>query len=239
MKRLNGRIAVITGGSKGIGKAIALALASEGCDIAISARTREGLRHAAAEIEKEGVRVLAETADVRNQRDVQAFAQKVEQTFGRPHFLINNAGIGLFSDVLKMSAEDFRAVMETNLFGVFYCTQAFLPGMIENQTGHIVNISSLAGKNNFAEGSAYCASKHALISFGECLMLEVRNHNIKVTTICPGTVQTDFGRRPSSEKSWALSSDDVSKTVLDVLTSSPGSLVSLLELRPLRPAKNS
>ena len=108
--------------------------------------------------------------------------------------------------------------------------------MIKNQSGHIVNIASLAGKNNFAGGSAYCASKHSLISFSECLMLEVRHHNIKVSAICPGSVQTDFSP-DSKEKDWALSPEDVAKTVVDVVTSSNRSLVSLVEMRPLKPQK--
>ena len=108
--------------------------------------------------------------------------------------------------------------------------------MIENQEGHVVNISSLAGKNSFAGGSAYCASKHALLSFSECLMLEVRHNNIKVTTICPGSVQTEFGSG-FKDKTWALTAEDVAKSVIDVLTSSAGSLASLVDLRPLKPPK--
>ena len=156
---------------------------------------------------------------------------------GVPQILINNAGIGHFSDVVDMSEEDFRETLETNLFGAFFCAKAFLPGMMEKKTGHIVNIASLAAKNNFASGSAYCASKHALLSFSECLMLEVRHHNVKVTTICPGTVQTTFGRGSIDDKDWALTPDDVSKAVIDVLTGSQRSLVSLVDLRPLRPKR--
>jgi len=109
--------------------------------------------------------------------------------------------------------------------------------MIEHNEGHIINMASLAGKNTFARGSAYCASKHALIAFAECLMLEVRHHNIKVTTICPGTVQTEFGSGDGKNKSWALTADDVAKAVFDVLSSSGGSIVSQVDLRPLRPMK--
>src|SRR5262249_12467823 len=175
-------------------------------------------------------------ADVTNADYVETMAKRVREKFGPAHILINNAGIGKFSDVLTMDDNDFRAVLETNLFGVFYCTKAFLPGMIEMQQGHVVNIGSLAGKNSFAGASAYCASKHGLIAFGECLMMEVRHHNIKVTTICPGSVRTDFSV-DSKDKTWALTGEDVAKSVVDVLTSSAGSLVSLVDLRPRRPPK--
>jgi short-subunit dehydrogenase len=158
----------------------------------------------------------------------------VRQKLGTPHILINNAGIGRFAEVVNMKDDDFRSTLETNLFGAFYCTRAFLPGMMENRRGHIINISSLAGKNTFATGAAYCSSKHALIAFSECLMMEVRQYNIKVTTICPGTVQTNFSQAPK-DRSWALTAEDVSKAVIDILTSSGGSLISMIDLRPLKP----
>ena len=233
---LKGKVAVITGGSKGIGEAIAVALASQGTNVAITARSERDLDQAANQISGLGVKVLAVKADVRSTDDVRNLEMRVRENLGPAHILINNAGIGKFAEVATMKDEDFRATLETNLFGVFYCTKAFLPGMIENKEGHVVNISSLAGKNNFAGGAAYCASKHGLISFSECLMLEVRHHNIKVSTICPGSVRTDFSPE-SKDKSWALTSEDVARSVVDVLTSSSGSLASLIELRPLRPPK--
>lgn len=235
MKRLKGKTAVVTGGTKGIGKAIASALAIEGCNIAIASRTEAELKAVQKELSGKEVEVIAIHCDVRNVHEVSAMAKKVQRKFGSPEILINNAGIGRFGEVLKMEERDFRATLETNLLGVFHCTQAFLQGMMEKREGFIINIGSLAGKNSFAGGSAYCASKHGLISFSECLMMEVRNYDIKVSTICPGTVQTNFS--PGfSEKSWALTPNDVAKVVIDILTSSAGSLVSLVDLRPLRPA---
>jgi NAD(P)-dependent dehydrogenase (short-subunit alcohol dehydrogenase family) len=234
MHRLTDRVAVITGGSRGIGKAIAMDLAREGCKTVIAARNRDELKQAEQGISKLNRDVLSVEADVRRVNDVKSLVQSVEKRFGSADILVNNAGIGRFQEVLKMEEEDLHAIFETNLFGTFYCTKYFLPGMIEKQRGHVINIGSLAGKNNFAGGSAYCASKHALLSFAECLMLEVRHNNIKVTTICPGSVQTDFSET-SKEHSWALTPEDVSKCVLDALTFSPGSLVSLMELRPLKP----
>jgi 3-oxoacyl-[acyl-carrier protein] reductase len=236
MIHLKDRVAVVTGGSKGIGKAIAEALGREGCSLIITARQEEELKKTARELSRLDVKVLAYKTDVRKWKEVESFAAKVQEAVGPPHILINNAGIGRFGDVASMTEEDFRATLETNLFGVFFCTKAFLPGMIRNREGHIVNISSLAGKNSFTGGSAYCASKHGLIAFSECLMLEVRHHNIKVTTICPGTVQTEFSSQ-TQNKSWALTAEDVGKAVVDVLTSSDGSLVSMVDLRPLHPPK--
>lgn len=235
MFKLQNRIAVITGGSKGIGKAIAHELAREGCDIALCARNATELKKAEKDISRHGNRVLSVRADVRKPADVQKLVHTVEQKLGVATILVNNAGIGRFSEVLKMQEEDFRMTIETNLYGVFYVTKAFLPGMVHKKQGHIINVASLAGKNSFAGGSAYCSSKHALISFSECLMMEVRQHNIKVTSVCPGTVQTTFGNMNPRDKIWALTSEDVAKAVVDVLTSSSGSLISMVDLRPLHP----
>jgi 3-oxoacyl-[acyl-carrier protein] reductase len=237
MKRLKDKVAVITGASKGIGKAIAIALAAEGAKLVLAARTAEDLEQTAKEVARQEVEVLAIGTDVRNPKDVEELAAKSEKKFGAIHILVNNAGIGRFQEVQTFPEEDFHAIIETNLYGVFYCAKAFLPGMVKRGEGHIINISSLAGKNTFAGGSAYCASKHALIAFSECMMLEVRQHNIKVTTICPGSVATDFSHPGGRDMSWALTSEDVAKSVLDVLTSSARSLISLVDLRPLKPQK--
>jgi 3-oxoacyl-[acyl-carrier protein] reductase len=234
---LKHRVAVITGASKGIGKAIASELAKQGCNVVLNARNKEELHATEKEISRAGVKILSVAADVRNPMDVEALAKTTERELGPATILVNNAGIGQFAEVAQLSDEDFRSILETNLFGVFYCCRAFLPGMIQKEQGHIVNIASLAGKNPFVGGSAYCASKAGLISFAECLMLEVRHHNIKVSTICPGSVQTEFGSGEMSKRNWALSSEDVATAVLDVLTTSQGSLISMVDLRPLKPPK--
>ena len=235
---LEGKVAVVTGGSKGIGKAIAHSLAGLGCQVAITARNETELKKAEEELQKYPVKVLGVKSDVTNPKDVEKLVKLVEKTLGTATILVNNAGIGKFTEVIKMSDEDFRDTLETNLFGVFYCSKAFLPGMIQKEGGYIVNIASLAGKNSFAGGAAYCASKHALISFSECLMLEVRHQNIKVTAVCPGSVDTTFGNSHAGDKSWALTSEDVADAVIDVLKSSGTSLISLVEMRPLKPQKH-
>ncbi len=240
MESLKGKIAVITGGSKGIGKAIASDLVKAACHVVISARNPQELENAARELS--GLRtaeVLPVVSDIKKIADVELLVLKTQEKFGTPaDILINNAGIGRFAEVVHMEEKDFRDTLETNLFGVFYITKALLPGMIQKGGGFVVNIASLAGKNNFATGAAYCASKHALISFAECLMLEVRHHNIKVSTICPGSVQTNFGHPGEGDRTWALTAEDVSNAVLDVLTTSRGSLISLVDLRPLKPRKS-
>ena len=234
---LKGKIAVITGGSKGIGKAIGLALAAKGCDIALVARSAKDLESAEKEISRLGTKVIFAAIDVRNSKQVEELVQTVEANLGTPAILVNNAGIGKFAEVRSMSDEDFRSVLETNLYGTFFCSKAFLPGMIEKKEGHIINISSLASKNPFAGASAYCASKAALNAFAECMMLEVRHHNIKVSTLCPGSVATEFGSRGAEKESWALTGEDVAGVVLEVLQTSAGSLVSLADIRPLKPPK--
>jgi len=231
------KIAVITGGNRGIGKSVGMAFAAEGCRVAISGRDEKALQKTAEELRRHfHVDVLTIRADVRNSSDAEKLVHSVESEFGPADILVNNAGIGLFSDIARFDENDFRAVFETNLFGVFYITKAFLPGMIRHGGGHVINIGSLAGKNNFAGGSAYCASKHALISFAECLMLEVRHQNIKVTTICPGSVATDFSPE-SKGKDWALTGEDVAQAVIEVWKTSSRSLLSLVEMRPLKPRK--
>ena len=234
---LKGKVAVVTGGSKGIGKAIASTLAAQGCNICLVARSARELEAVEKEISPFGTKVISAAVDVRNSKQVEELVLTVEANLGTAAILVNNAGIGKFAEVRSMSDEDFRSVLETNLYGTFFCSKAFLPGMIEKKEGHIINISSLASKNPFAGASAYCASKAALNAFAECMMLEVRHHNIKVSTLCPGSVATEFGSRGAEKESWALTADDVAGVVLEVLQTSAGSLVSLADIRPLKPPK--
>jgi short-subunit dehydrogenase len=234
---LKGKVAVVTGGSKGIGKAIASALAAQGCNVVLTARSQVELQKAEKEVSQFGTRVLSAQLDVRNPKEIEQLVRTVESGLGSASILVNNAGIGKFSEVRNMSDEDFRSILETNLFGAFYCSRAFLPGMIERKEGHIINISSLASRNPFAGAAAYCASKAALNAFSECMMLEVRHSNVKVTTICPGSVATEFGSGEIKERSWALTAEDVAAAVLEVLNTSSGALVSMVDLRPLKPPK--
>lgn len=236
---LEGKTAVVTGGTKGIGRAIAESLVRAGVNVSLSARHERDIERAVAELNEEGRgRAAGFFCDVRDDAQVKAFfAQTVEQ-FGGVDILVNNAGIGMFQSVESMSAEDFRAVIETNVCGVFYCCHEAIPLMKQRGGGYIINISSLAGTNAHPRMAAYNASKFGLNGFSEALMQEVRHDKIKVSYIMPGSVNTEFGGdEPSDEKSWQLQPEDVAKTVMDLLSYPDRALASRIELRPSRPPK--
>ncbi len=192
MQSLKGKNALVTGAGKGIGKAIALALAVEGVNLALVARTEKDLQTVAAEAKKSGVRVELVIADVADRSAVEAAARQLVSALGPIDILINNAGIGRFGKFLELSPEEWEQVVKVNLFGAYYFTREVLPSMLERQTGDIVNISSTAGQKGSPLTSAYSASKFGLIGMSESLMLEVRKSNIRVFTMTPSTVATDM-----------------------------------------------
>jgi 3-oxoacyl-[acyl-carrier protein] reductase len=192
MQSLKGKNALVTGAGKGIGKAIALALAAEGVNLALVARTEKDLQAVAAEAKKSGVRVELVTADVADRPAVEAAVRQLASALGPIDILINNAGIGRFGKFMELSPEEWEQVVKVNLFGAYYFTRAVLPSMLERQTGDIVNISSTAGQKGSPMTSAYSASKFGLIGMSESLMLEVRKSNIRVFTMTPSTVATDM-----------------------------------------------
>ena len=194
MQSLKNKNALITGAGKGIGKAIALALAEEGVNVALLARTQADLNEVAAEAKAFGVKTLVLTADIGNIDSVNAAAKTALDEFKTIDILINNAGVGKFGKFLDLSPEEFENIMRINLFGIYYATRAILPGMIEQQSGDIVNISSTAGLKGAPLTSAYSASKFAVIGLTESLMQEVRKHNIRVTALTPSTVATDMAK---------------------------------------------
>src|SRR5918912_828749 len=236
---LNGKVAIVTGGTKGIGRAIAEALAREGMNVCISARIEDEVERTVAELDGLSERgVAGAVCDVRDYDEVKALFEHTVAEFGGVDVLINNAGIGLFGRVEEMSPEDFRAVLETNLFGVFYCCHEAIPQMKKRGGGYIINISSLAGANAHPQMAAYNASKFGLNGFSEALMQEVRHDRIKVSYIMPGSVNTYFGDdSPSSEKSWQLQPSDIARVVVDLLHHDERSLPSRVEIRPSRPPK--
>jgi 3-oxoacyl-[acyl-carrier protein] reductase len=177
-------------------------------------------------------------ADVQNERQALAAVEQTAQRFGGLDVLVNNAGVGLFSSVADMSAAEWRQVIDTNLTGVFYCCHAAIPHMRKRGGGWIINISSLASKNPFVNGAAYCASKSALNAFSEALMQELRHDNIRVSDVMPGSVSTGFGGRAErGVADWKLAPDDVAKVVVDLIDHPARSLPSRVELRPSRPPK--
>lgn len=234
MQDLTGRIAVVTGGNRGTGRGIAEALAAAGLRVALTARTSAHADAAAREI---GAGARGYACDVRQPAQVQAVFAAVERDLGGVDVLVNNAGVGLFAPVAEMSLDDWHAVIETNVNGVFYCTREAVPRMRRRGGGYIFNVSSLAGRNAFPGGGAYCASKHALNGFSEVLFQEVREHGIRVTYLMPGSVATAFGRGTAAKMEWALQPADVGEMVVDLLRTNPRAMHSRVEMRPSRPRK--
>lgn len=238
---LTDKVAIITGGTKGIGRAIAESLVRSGVRTSICGRSEKELHEAVSDLNNgDRAHVTGTVCDVRNYDDITALFEHTVQTFGGLDILINNAGIGIFTSVENMSPEDFRAVLETNVFGVFYCCHQAIPLMRKRGGGYIINISSLAGANPHPQMAAYNASKFGLNGFSEALMQEVRHDGIKVSYIMPGSVNTEFGGdTPDSSKSWQLQPADIAKTVLDLLQHDDRSLASRVEIRPSKPPKRS
>jgi NAD(P)-dependent dehydrogenase (short-subunit alcohol dehydrogenase family) len=236
---LNGKVAIVTGGTKGIGRGIAEALVRGGADLCISARKQDEIECAVAELKglTEG-RVTGTVCDVRDYDHVKALFTFAAAELGGVDILVNNAGVGIFGSVEDMLPEDFRAVLETNVFGVFYCCHEAIPLMKQRGGGYIINLSSLAGTNAHPRMAAYNASKFGLNGFSEALMQEVRHDGIKVSYIMPGSVNTEFGGdTPDQARSWQLQPDDIARVVLDLLHQNDRSLSSRVEIRPSRPPK--
>jgi NAD(P)-dependent dehydrogenase (short-subunit alcohol dehydrogenase family) len=233
MSGWQGKVAVVTGGNRGIGRGIAQALVGEGMQVAITARDAGHAARAAGEIGA----ARGYACDVRRWPDVQRLFADVDRDLGGVDVLVNNAGIGLFGPVADMSVDDWHAVIETNVNGVFYCTKEALPRMRARGGGYVFNVSSLAGRNAFTGGGAYCASKHAVNGFSEVLFQEVRDAGIRVTYLMPGSVATEFGRGAADKQDWALQPADIGEMVVDLLHTSPRALHSRVEMRPAKPPK--
>ncbi|MBR9990198.1 MAG: SDR family oxidoreductase [Gemmatimonadetes bacterium] len=237
---LKGRSAVVTGGSRGIGFAIAEALAGAGAAVAIGARTAEDVERAARDLTERhaGATVIGVRCDVRSREDCEALIERAAAELGGIDILVNNAGIGRFATVADMSVEDWDAVIETNLNSLFYCSHAALPHLKKRGTSWIINIGSLAGKNAFPRGAAYNASKFGLIGFSEALMQEVRHDGVRVSYIMPGSVATEFSHPSGSGttgEEWKVGAEDIAQIVMDLLATPERTLPSRIEVRPSRP----
>lgn len=231
-----GKVALITGGSRGIGYAIAEQFGARGVKVAIAGTSGANLERARASLAARGIAAEAITTDVRDHPLVVAMVERTVAAFGGLDILVNNAGVGRFVNAANMTVAQWHEVIDTNLTGVFYCCSAALPHLRRRNGGYIINISSLAGKNNFVGGSAYCASKAGLNAFSEALMMEVRHDGIRVSTVMPGSVATEFmGRAPDARDAWKLTSDDVAQVVVDLVAHNPRSLPSRVEIRPSMP----
>ncbi len=233
---LEGKCAVVTGGSKGIGYAIAEALVKNGADVFICARDKGELKQAIEGLSRHG-RAEGETCDVRSEDQVRMMLEECDRVFGGVDILVNNAGIGYFGKTVEeMSADEFRQTLETNLFGTFYTCHYAIPIMKRRGGGYILNISSLAGQNPHPKMAAYNASKFGLNGFTEAMMQEVRQDDIKVSYICPGSVNTYFGGdSPSSANAWQLQPVDIAGVVIDLLKMDARALPSKVEIRPSKP----
>ncbi|MEE8488419.1 MAG: SDR family oxidoreductase [Gemmatimonadota bacterium] len=235
---LEGSRCVVTGGSTGIGLSTARQLAEAGGRVAICARTAETLEAAATRLRETGAEILALQVDIGQEEEVDSLVRAVNEAWGGADLLVNNAGIGIFGTFVDLDIDDYDRVFGVNVRGLFLCSRAFAPGMIEQGGGVIVNVASLAGKNAFAGGAIYSASKHAVMGMSKSMMLDLRPHGVRVLTVCPGTVYTPFFDRveqfnPVEERS--LQADDVAEMILHVVRLSDRATVSEFEIRAVNP----
>lgn len=239
MSRIDGKSALITGGTRGIGFAIAEMLLARGARVFICGTSQNRIDAALTDLGAKGGRIEGTVCNVRSYQEVQELVREADQKLKGIDILVNNAGIGSFSHVAEMKPEDWLATIEINLNGVFYCCHEVVPLMKQRGGGYIINIGSLAGKNAFPGGAAYNASKFGLIGFSEALMQEVRHDHIRVSYVMPGSVNTEFGRSTEQDRAstWKLLPEDVAETVVHLLEMDPRALSSRVELRPSEPKK--
>jgi len=236
---LTGRTAVVTGATRGIGFAIARTLADAGATVAICGREQQSVDEAVRRLTNESQsKVVGKAADVRASTSVAALFEWLDTETGGPDILVNNAGVGLMKRTAELTVEDWQQSIETNLSGAFYCSREALGRLKNRGGGYIINIGSLAGKNAFAGGAAYNASKFGLNGLSEAMMLDHRYDNVRVSHIMPGSVDTDFGsgERPGSAKAdWKIAPEDIGEIVLMLLRMPERTLVSRVEVRPAKP----
>ena len=218
---LQGKVAVVTGAARGIGKAIAIALAKEGVHVGVMARSEDALKEVVEEMESHGVRGAYAVADVSNLEQVQAAATKLKEELGLTDILINNAGVGKFAKLVDMDPTDFKEIVDINVMGTFYVTHTILPQLIEKNAGDVINISSTNGLNGAATSSAYSASKFGVIGITESLAAEVRRNNIRVTALAPSTIATDLADElnlvPADKKEQYMHPEDIAEYIVTQL----------------------
>jgi len=237
MLDLNGRVAVVTGGSEGIGKAVAAALARQGASVMLTSRSRDRAEAAAAELDaRHPGTVKGWPCDVREMDQCEALVAATVEAFGGLHILVNNAGIGIFKPIQELSVEEYRAQVDTNLTGVFQCTKAALDALREADDAWILNVGSLASRNTFPRGVGYNASKFGLLGMTEAMMLDLRYEGIRTAILMPGSVNTDFSDH--DDRDSAIQPEDLGETVLQLLSYPGHTLVSRVEVRPSRPPRS-
>ena len=234
-----GTVAIVTGSTRGIGRAIAAALSGSGAKVVVSGRSERAVGSVAEELTRQGPgEAIGVPCDVRDPTACQALIHRTVERFGRLNVLVNNAGVGIFAKIQDMAASDWDTQIRTNLDGVFYCSKAAAPHLIASGNGWIVNIASLAGRSAHSGGVAYSATKWALVGMSEVMMEDLRHDGVRVTCVLPGSVDTEFSRRSTRDVSWKLTADDVARAVLDLLDFPPHALPSRIELRPSRPPRS-
>ena len=239
--QIEGKKAIVTGGTRGIGHAVVQALAAAGASVVLTGTTASNANAAAEEFVQQGMKVFGFPADVSREDDVQKLFDFADKTLGGLDILINNAGLGIFKPAGELSLADWKKVIDVNLTGAFHCSRLAIPRMKESGGGYIVHLSSLAAKNPFASGAAYNASKFGMNGMAEAMMLDHRYDNIRVTSIMPGSVDTDFGgmakEKNAAASNWKISPADVADMVITVLKMPERTTVSRVEIRPSRPPK--
>jgi 3-oxoacyl-[acyl-carrier protein] reductase len=229
------QVALVTGASRGIGRAIALRLASLGASVAVCGRDADALAATTSALKQlGGARVFSQIADVTRSSDIASLTSNTQATLGPISILVNNAGIGLFGPAHEKSEADWDLVLSTNLKSIFLVSQAVIPSMIRQGKGDIINISSLAGKNTFAGGGIYCASKWGVQGLSGCMAEDLRGHGIRVSVVCPGSVATEFFGHSPKDASKVLTAEDVAHAVAMIATQGPQSFLSEIQLRPVR-----
>ena len=230
-------LAVVTGANRGIGKAIALALADEGMDVIIFGRDVDALEKVQKEIKSKEVNCEYFAGDAGDEKFVQMSVKKIIDVYGKIDHLINNAGMGILKPFVEAKLDEFKEQVNANLYGVFNFSRAVVGDMIKRKKGSIINIVSLAGKNGFLGGTMYGATKHAVLGFTKSLMLEVREYNVRVAAVCPGSVATDFGSGNNQKKDVekVLAAEDVAHAVLAIINLPVRALMSEIDLRPTNP----
>jgi len=233
-KPLDSKVALVTGASRGIGFAVAHTLARLGAAVGICSRDAQKLEAAAARLRSSvpGGKILALPVDVTRAEQIAVLIDRTSRDLGPIEVVVNNAGVGYFGPTHEASETNWDTVLDTNLKSVFLVSRAVAPGMVERRSGHIINISSLAGKNAFAGGGIYCASKWGLLGLTQCMAEDLRTHNIRVAAICPGTVHTDFGAHVGKDPRKMLQPEDVAHAVEMLVTQQPRSFISEVLLRP-------
>ena len=240
MQPLSGKVGLVTGGTRGIGKAIARMLLAEGASVVLCGRHPEQTAEVVLELAREsGGKVTGQAADVRDGEQVASLFQLADREFGRLDILVNNAGVGVFRPMPELSMEEWKLAIETNLYGAYYASREALFRFRNANGGHIVQISSLAGKNAFAGGAAYNASKFGVTGFNEAMMQDVRSEGVRVSTVFPGSVATEFGGAGVSGEDWKIWPEDIAEVVKMLLLLPERTLVSSVEVRPTFPKNAS